>query len=155
MPAFVKARNEMKRQNREAMKKLLCVTILSAIFMSIEIIGGIMAHSIAIISDAAHLASDVLGLAISVIALAIAQKNATANYSYGFHRVEVLGALISILSIWVMAGCLIYEATMRFFEPPEIGGEIMFGTAILSLVFNLIQIKILHSGEGGHVHAGG
>ena len=59
------------------MKKLLCVTGLSLVFMSVEIYGGIMAHSIAIISDAAHLASDVLGLAISVIALAIAQKHAT------------------------------------------------------------------------------
>ena len=67
----------------------------------------------------------------------------------------MLGAIISILTIWVMAGILIYEATLRFWHPPEIGGKVMFGTAILSLVFNLIQIKILHSGEGGHVHAGG
>ena len=137
------------------MKKLICVTSLSAIFMTVEIMGGLMAHSIAILSDAAHLASDVLGLAVSVIALAIAQKHATARYSFGYHRVEVLGAIISILAIWGMVAGLLYEATMRFFHPPEIGGKVMFGTAILSLVFNLIQIKILHSGEGGHVHAGG
>ena len=54
-----------------------------------------------------------------------------------------------------MTAGLIYEATLRFYEPPEIVGGIMLGTAFLSLIFNLIQIKILHSGEGGHVHVGG
>ena len=93
------------------MKKLLTVTALSAVFMLVEITGGIMAQSIAIISDAAHLASDVLGLAMSVACLAIAQKNATNKFSYGFHRIEVLGAIVSIASIWIMAGFLCYEAT--------------------------------------------
>lgn len=120
------------------MKKLITVTMVSALFMAVEIIGGIAANSIAIISDAAHLGSDVLGLAMSVAALAIAQRNATDNFSYGFHRVEVLGAIISILSIWFVAAGLIYEATLRFWNPPEIGGEIMFGTAVLSLIFNII-----------------
>ena len=128
----------MKKQNQAAMKKLIIVTVLSAVFMTIEIVGGVAAHSIAIISDAAHLCSDVLGLALSVFALAIAQRNANDQFSYGYHRVEVLGALISILSIWIMALLLIYEATMRFWDPPEIGGKIMFGTAILSLIFNII-----------------
>ena len=54
-----------------------------------------------------------------------------------------------------MTGWLFYEATMRFFDPPEIGGEIMLTVAVTSFFFNLIQIKILHSGEGGHVHIGG
>ena len=93
------------------MKKLITVTALSAVFMLVEITGGIMAQSIAIISDAAHLASDVLGLAMSVACLAIAQKNATNKFSYGFHRIEVLGAIVSIASIWIMAGFLCYEAT--------------------------------------------
>ena len=93
------------------MKKLITVTALSAVFMLVEITGGIMAQSIAIISDAAHLASDVLGLAMSVACLAIAQKNATKKFSYGYHRIEVLGAIVSILSIWIMAGFLCYEAT--------------------------------------------
>ena len=131
------------------MKKLMIVTLLSGVFMTVEIVGGIASNSIALISDAAHLASDTIGLGISVCALSIAQKAATENYSYGFHRVEVLGALISILSIWILTVLLVYEATLRFYNPPEIGSKIMFGTAVLSLFFNLIQIYILHTGEGG------
>ena len=128
----------MVRSNKEAMKKLIYVTILSIVFMVTEIVGGLISNSIALIGDAAHLGSDALGLAISILALHIAAKHATEKYSYGFHRAEVLGAVISIISIWVMAAGLLYEATERFFNPPDIDAPVMFGTAIISLVFNLI-----------------
>ena len=124
----------MKEQNKKAMRKLIFVIMLSIVFMTIEIIGGVIANSIAIISDAVHLGSDVIGLGVSVVAIAIAQKHATKKFSYGYHRVEVLGAIASILAIWVMVVVLVYEATLRFFNPPEIGGKVMMLTAFISLV---------------------
>ena len=136
------------------MKSLVLVILLSVIFMVVEIVGGLIANSIAIIADAGHLATDALGVSISVFALSIAQKHATKKYSYGYHRAEVLGAIISIFTIWVMLVFLIIEATERIYEPPEIGGAIMLGTALLSVVFNLIMIKVLHSGDG-HSHGYG
>lgn len=141
--------------NRKATKKLCIVLLTSLVFIVIEVAGGYMANSIAIMSDAAHIASDVIGFGISILALKMAHRNANSVFTFGYHRVEILGAFASIFTIWIMAIWLVYEATQRFFNPPEIGGKIMFGTAVLSFVFNLIQIKILHSGEGGHVHAGG
>ena len=137
------------------MKKLIIVLATSLIFIAIEITGGFYADSIAIMSDAAHIASDVFGFGISIFALHIAHKRADEKYTFGYHRVEILGAFGSIFVIWIMTAFLIYEATCRFFEPPEIIGSVMLGVAILSFFFNLIQIKILHSGEGGHVHLGG
>lgn len=128
--------------------------ITSIFFVAIEIAGGYMANSIAIMSDAAHLASDVFGLGVSVVTLNVAMRDANKTFTYGYHRAEIMGALFSLLTIWLMAAWLVYEATFRFFDPPEIMGGIMLSVAILSLVFNLIQIKILHSGEGGHMHAG-
>ena len=116
--------------------------------------GGIYSGSIAIMSDAAHLASDVLGLGVSVLALNYAVKPSNSTYSYGYHRAEILGALVSIFTIWFMAVLLVYEATLRFYDPPEILGKVMFGIAILSLIFNIIQIYILHTGEGAHMHGG-
>ena len=107
-------------------------------------------------SDAAHIASDVAGFGISICALKIAQWHANSRFTFGYHRVEVLGAFCSIFTIWAMTIWLLYEATVRFFNPPEVQGELMLLTACASLVFNLIQIKILHSGEGGyHCHSGG
>ena len=142
--------------NRKATKKLLLVLMTSFVFIAIEIAGGIMAHSIAIMSDAAHIASDVIGFGISICALKIAHRQANKSFTFGYHRVEIVGAFCSIFTIWIMTVWLFYEATQRLINGSyEVGGTIMLTVACMSFVFNLIQIKILHSGEGGHVHAGG
>lgn len=124
---------------------------MTVAFMSIEIIGGYLANSIAIMSDAAHLLSDVIGIGFSVVALIIAQRNATEKYSWGYHRAEVFGALLSIFSIWLITIFLVIEAIKRFYEKPEIFGGLMFSVSVLCLIFNLIQMQILHSGDG-HMH---
>ena len=93
------------------MKKLCIVTGLTVFFVVIEVLGGLMANSIAIMSDAAHLLSDVIGIGISIGALHLAQRGSNETYTFGLHRAEVLGALLSIFSIWGMAIWLCYEAT--------------------------------------------
>jgi zinc transporter 2 len=115
--------------------------------MVIEIVCGYMANSIAIMSDAAHLFSDVLGIGFSAVALIIAQRKANHKYSWGYHRAEVFGALLSIFSIWIITAFLAWEAIERLQKKPQVLGKLMFGTAILCLLFNLIQIKILHSDD--------
>ena len=154
VPTFEKSRAAMKESNQKAMKKLVITIILSLVFMAVEIVGGIVSNSVALLGDAGHLATDALGVSISVIAICIARKHATKKYSFGFHRAEVLGAVVSILSIWLMLVFLCFEAVERVREPPEIDGTLMLYTAILSIVFNLIMIKVLHSGEG-HSHGYG
>jgi zinc transporter 2 len=138
-------------KNQQALCKLLFVILLTFIFMSVEIVGGYLANSIAIMSDAAHLLSDVIGIGFSAVALIIAQRNANHKFSWGYHRAEVFGALLSIFSIWIITVFLIFEAIKRFKTKPEIEGGLMFTISILCLVFNLIQMKILHSGDG-HMH---
>ena len=134
---------------------MVIVLLTSIVFVVIEIIGGYISGSIAIMSDAAHLASDVAGLGISVIALDYALKPANNQFSFGYHRVEILGALVSIFTIWFMAFVLCFEATHRLIHREhDLNEDKMLGIAILSLIFNLIQIKILHTGEGAHMHGG-
>ena len=74
--------------------------------------------------------------------------------TYGWHRAEIIGTLVSVSTIWIMTVWLLVEATKRFFEPPQVKGDLMLIVAIMGLIFNLIQMKILHSGEG-HYHLGG
>ena len=74
-----------------------------------------MAGSIAIFTDSAHLASDLLGFGISILALSMAQKSPSSNLTYGWHRAEIIGTLVSVSSIWIMTGWLFVEATKRFF----------------------------------------
>ena len=126
------------KSNKAATKKLTIVLITSFFFIIVEILGGYYANSIAILSDAAHIASDVIGFGISICALRIATRQANSQYTFGYHRYEIIGAFCSIFTIWIMTVWLIYEATKRFFNPPEIGGTIMFSVAIASFFFNLI-----------------
>ncbi len=136
------------------MKKLCTVFFISIIFIAVQTTGGILSGSIAIFTDTAHLASDLVGFAISMLSLTIAQRPASKSLSFGYHRAEIVGTLASIIFLWVLTIWLLVEATDRFVHPPEIEGFIMFVTAVLGLIFNLIQMKILHSGEG-HYHLGG
>ena len=94
------------------MKKLLIVSILCISFMIIEIIGGALAHSMAIMTDAAHLLSDFSGFLISIFSIWIGTRPASNNMSYGYHRAEIIGALGSVMLIWGLTLWLIWEAIL-------------------------------------------
>ncbi|KAJ4711770.1 metal tolerance protein 1-like [Melia azedarach] len=96
-----------------SMRKLLIAVVLCIIFMSVEVVGGIKANSLAILTDAAHLLSDVAAFAISLFSLWASGWEATPRQTYGFFRIEILGALVSIQMIWLLAGILVYEAIAR------------------------------------------
>ncbi len=115
-------------------------------------IGGYLANSIAIFTDSAHLASDIVGFGISIFSLKMATTPATKNLSYGYHRSEIIGTLVSLVLIWGLTIWLVYEATLRIFNPAEIQQGIMMFVSVMGLCFNLIQIRILHHGHHGHGH---
>jgi hypothetical protein len=112
--------NIYKKQQDEAIRKLTWVCVICTIFMIIEIIGGYLANSIAIMSDAAHLLSDLLGFLISIISIYISRKIAKNDMSYGYHRAEIIGALVSIVLIWALTIWLLYEATLRIIVTPKV-----------------------------------
>jgi len=141
-----------KADNKKAMYKLVIVTIICFIFMGIEFAGGYISNSLAIMTDAAHMLSDVAGFMISYFALFMGNKPATFSLSFGYHRAEVLGALTSILLIWGLIIWLFIEAIERCIKAEEIKPEIMLITAIVGLICNIINIFTLHSCGEGHTH---
>ena len=120
--------------------------------MIIEVIGGYLANSIAIMSDAAHLLSDLLGFLISIISIYISRKVAKNDMSYGYHRAEIIGALVSIALIWVLTIWLLYEATLRIIKPPQVDGLIMIIIAIIGFSFNAIMGVVLAKSGVQHSH---
>lgn len=118
-----------KNKAKGALKKLLLVSCLCVFFMGIEFTGGYIAHSIAIMSDAAHLLSDFSGFLISMFSIWIGTRPASGKMSFGYHRAEVIGALGSILLIWGLTAWLVTEAVKRVIEPSEVDGKIMLITA--------------------------
>ncbi|PNX55681.1 metal tolerance protein, partial [Trifolium pratense] len=93
-----------------SMRKLLIAVSLCVIFMAVEVVGGIKANSLAILTDAAHLLSDVAAFAISLFSIWAGGWEPNPRQSFGFFRIEILGALVSMQLIWLLAGILVYEA---------------------------------------------
>lgn len=134
------------------MRKLLIAVVLCIIFMAIEVIGGIKANSLAILTDAAHLLSDVAAFAISLFSLWASGWEATPRQSYGFFRIEILGALVSIQLIWLLAGILVYEAILRLInDTGEVHGSLMFAVAAFGLSVNIVMAVMLGH-DHGHAH---
>jgi solute carrier family 30 (zinc transporter), member 2 len=127
--------------------------------MITEIVGGIFANSLAIMTDAAHLFSDMSGFFISIFSLHLSQMQPDQKMSYGYHRAEVIGSLTSVIIIQGLTIWLVVEAIQRILNPSKINASIMLLVSILGLIFNLSMMKILHSAPGhshshGHSHEG-
>ncbi|VVB14398.1 unnamed protein product [Arabis nemorensis] len=114
-------------ERKASMRKLLVAVVLCVLFITVEVVGGIKANSLAILTDAAHLLSDVAAFAISLFSLWALGWKATPRQSYGFFRIEILGALFSVQMIWLLAGILVYEAIARLHNGSgEVEGSLMF-----------------------------
>ena len=135
-----------------AFKKLKVVVLVCFFFMVVEVAGGLLSGSLAILTDAAHMLSDVAGFGISMFSIWVSRKKPSQKSSFGYHRAEVLGALGSVAIIWLMVIWLIYEATDRILYrlDDEIDAFIMLITSFVSLGCNLFSLSIL-----GHMPCGG
>uniref|UniRef100_A0A182UB11 Cation efflux protein transmembrane domain-containing protein n=1 Tax=Anopheles melas TaxID=34690 RepID=A0A182UB11_9DIPT len=116
--------------------------------------GGIYSNSLAIATDAAHLMADLASFMISLFALWIAARPSTKRLSFGWYRAEVIGALLSVLMIWVVTAILFYLAVLRTINKDfELNGEVMLVTSGLGILVNIIMGATLH--HHGHSHGGG
>ncbi|XP_060575091.1 proton-coupled zinc antiporter SLC30A2-like isoform X2 [Ruditapes philippinarum] len=139
--------------DKRARRKLLTACVLSLLFMTAEIIGGYLANSLAIASDAAHLLTDLASFLISLLALYFASRPPTQKLSFGWYRAEILGALVSILLLWVITVVLCYMAVIRVIKREfEVNATIMLITAGCGVAFNLAMGLTLHQGSHGHSH---
>ena len=138
-----KFQEKLKLENKVAMFKLKIISSVCCTFMIIEFICGYLAGSLAIMSDATHLLSDLAGFLISLFSLIVAMKPADRNFTFGYHRFEVLGALASILIIWALTVWLLIAAVGRIRHPNPIVGFLMVCIAAGGLLFNIIMNRIL------------
>ena len=114
-----------------------------AAFCVVELVGGILSNSLALLADAGHMLSDVAALGLSLLALRWALRSPTAHKTFGYHRLEILVALINGLVLWGMAGYIFYEAVSRIFQPPEISSTPLLVIASLGLLVNLLGMYVL------------
>ncbi len=126
-------------------RRLLLVLGLTAAYMVAEVVGGLLTGSLALLADAGHMLTDVLGLAMASAAIWFAQRPATPARTYGFYRLEILAALANALVLFGVAGGVLLEAWQRFQEPPAIDSLPMLLVAVGGLVVNLVGVRLLHT----------
>jgi len=145
---------QFSQPDSKAKKKLILASILCLIFMVGEVIGGYLANSLAIATDAAHLLTDFASFMISLFSLWVAARPPTKRMSFGWYRAEVIGALTSVLMIWVVTGILVYLSVLRLINKEfDIDAKIMLITSGIGVLFNIVMGLTLH--QHGHSHGGG
>lgn len=124
-------------------RRLVYAIIFCLVFTLIEVVVGVLSNSLALISDASHLISDICSYLISLFGIHLSKRKATKTMSFGYNRAEILGALLSILLIWIMTIMLVYEAVQRMLYPVSVDGFSMFITAIFGVLSNLFISFVL------------
>ncbi len=111
--------------------------VLILLFMVGEVAVGLIASSLALISDAAHMLTDAAAIGLALVATRVSARPARGNLTFGWKRVEILSAQLNGLTLWVLAAWFVYEAVRRFIDPPEVAGGLVLGTALVGIVVNL------------------
>ena len=128
---------------------------LTTVFLVAEVVGGLMTNSLALLSDAAHMGTDVIALAISLVAVRLSRRPPDAKRTYGYARLEAIGALINGGMLFLVAGYILWEAVGRFRAPPPVASTGMLVIAALGLAVNLISMRLLKAGSGESLNVKG
>ena len=128
---------------------------LTASYAVVELIAGVITGSLALISDAAHMGTDVLGLGLALAAIQLSKRPAAGGRTYGTYRLEVLSAVINGLLLFGVAGYVLYEAVQRFQDPPEVAAAPLMIVASIGLIINIISFRLLMAGSKESINVKG
>lgn len=121
---------------------------LTSTVLLVEVIGAWWTNSLALLSDAAHMATDTLALAIALVAVRLSRRPPDARRTYGYARFEAIGALANGMLLFVLAGYILWEGWHRFRTPLPVASLGMLGVAVVGLACNLIAMRLLQAGSG-------
>lgn len=144
--------DESHGRNVSSKRNLLWSLSLTGTFMVVEVIGGIVSGSLALLADAGHMLTDTAALLLAYSALYFASKPADKKRTFGYGRLQVLAAYTNGVFLVLLTGWIIWEAIHRFIEPNPIQSVSMFTVAVIGLVVNLLVFKILHSAGESNIN---
>ena len=133
-------------------RSLLLATVLNVFITVVEIIGGIMANSLALLSDALHNLSDTIAILLAYIAAKVSRRSSNERKTFGYKRVEILAAFFNALVLIGISVFLVYEAIIRFSNPEPIKGLLMLVVATAGLIFNLLAVLLLKKYSGASLN---
>ena len=120
---------------------------LGSAVLVIEVVAGVLSHSIALIADAGHVFADVSGMALSLGAIWIANRPASGARSYGWFRLEIVAATLNALLLFVVSIAVMWEGLQRLSQPADVSTNLMIGVAVIALLANLVSLWALSQGQ--------
>ncbi len=136
-------------------RALRIALLLTSTFLVIEVIGGILTGSLALISDAAHMFTDAAALAIALAAIQVGKRAADRRRTFGYYRFEILAAAFNALLLFGVAAYILYEAWQRLKAPAQIESAGMLAVAVAGLVVNLVSMRMLTAGKDSSLNVKG
>ena len=136
-------------------RSLIAAFILISGYMVVEIIGGILSGSLALLADAGHMLTDAASIAVALIAMMLAERPSSVQRTFGYHRLEILAALLNALTLWLIAAWILVEAYDRFTATLEVNGGLMLSIGVIGLGVNLGAAWILHGSSNHNVNVEG
>jgi cobalt-zinc-cadmium efflux system protein len=128
-------------------RALWLALVPTATFMIAEIVGGLLTSSLALISDASHMATDVFGISMAIVAIRFGRRPSDARRTFGYQRFEILAAMANAVILFAIGFYILIEAFRRLSSPPEIQSTAMLIVALIGLAVNLFAMRVLASGK--------
>jgi cobalt-zinc-cadmium efflux system protein len=133
--------------NDRNLKRVMIALVLTGTFMVVEVIGGIISGSLALLADAGHMLTDTMALALAAMAFHVSKRPPDGKLTFGYQRFQVLAAFVNGLSLLAIVGWILFEAVSRFIQPRDVLGETMLLVAVAGLMVNLLSFAVLHTGD--------
>lgn len=129
------------------MNRVMIALVLTGAFMIVEVIGGIVSGSLALLADAGHMLTDTMALGLAAMAFHVSKRPPDGKLTFGYQRFQILAAFVNGLSLLVIVGWILFEAAQRFLSPNPVLGDTMLAVAAVGLLINIACFAILHTGD--------
>ncbi|MFC3690374.1 cation diffusion facilitator family transporter [Aquipuribacter hungaricus] len=141
--------------SRRYRRRMLLVLAITLSVVGVQVVGGLVSGSLALLADAGHMLTDAAGVGIALLASTIALRPATDSRSYGWQRAEILAALANALLLAGIAVWVLWQAVARWDEPPEVATGVMLAAAVVGAVANAVSLLVLRGGQAESLNVRG
>ncbi len=137
------------------MTRVIIALCMTGAFMVVEVIGGILSGSLALLADAGHMFTDTMALGLAAVAFHVSKRPADPLRNYGYQRFQIIAAFVNGLSLLLIVGWILFEAVRRLLMPEPVMGGTMLVVATLGLLVNIVAFAVLHTGDRDNLNMRG
>ena len=142
--------------HRSASRRSLSFALaLIMVYMVVEVVGGLVSGSLALLADAGHMLTDGAAIGLALLAIWVSGRPASIEQTFGFHRTEILAAMLNALSLWLISALIFFEASRRLNDDLQVDGGLMLGVGAVGLLVNLAAAWALHRSSGESLNVEG